>query len=162
MRSLVFARLLGSQFDYAMKTSAILLIPILILSGCASGQLKPLPKADSNVGVGEVAVIRTSNIAAMSVAYTLQLNGEDAVAVRNGQYTVLELTAGSYSLGVKTHGGLTPTTKIDRLQIDVLAGKRVYYLISPHFSKTAEIEPISAEEGEMRIQESDRILLSYE
>jgi hypothetical protein len=139
-----------------------LLAVVALLSGCASGQLKLLPEPTGAEGVAEVVVIRNKNVIASGNIFKLQLNGEDVAVVRTGEYLVLRISAGRHTLGVKSFGGLTPTTKVNTIEIEVEDRERRYYLMSLHFSKNAELELISVDDAQQRIKRSEEIPISYE
>jgi len=147
------AKLALHTFSFALLLQAL---------GCASGQLKPLPKPETNKGVAEIVVVRNSNLLGSPNAFKVQVNGEDILSIRTAQYAILRLNAGKHTVGVKSFGGLTPTTKIDTVEFTARDGDQLYFMISPHFSKNNEIEEIPKSEAEQLIEKSELIEIQYQ
>ena len=110
----------------------VFLVSILLVTGCQSfGGPKGTPYIGLNEyqsGKGQVYLYRPSGFAMGMAIPSLEINGQSAMSVRNGSYTIYELDPGVHKFVLSRNGNWS-APKME-FTTDVKVGERHFYRLS--------------------------------
>ncbi|MEQ1525652.1 MAG: DUF2846 domain-containing protein [Gallionella sp.] len=126
-----------NYFNLSYKFTRYLILPLLFLtSGCASfGGPKGTPYAGLNPfkeGAGQIYIYRPPTSAMALAIPTLKIDGEKALSIRYGSYTVYNLSPGQHTVFVEKNGNWNvPTVEF---KVDIKSNQRLFYRLSPYIA----------------------------
>lgn len=140
---------------HGMRTCWLRALAISVtFAGCMYGGMSGLPKPAPGEPVGEVVLIRTSNIVGAPNSYLITVDGRRAWGLRVGEYARFKVTAGAHRIGVECFGGWAPIWReSDAAELKVQADTISYLLVGPDLN-CASIKAISDAEGRDRLSQS--------
>jgi hypothetical protein len=133
--------------------TVLLLLSVLLLSGCAPGLVGQVPKVDPATA-GTVIVIRPWSVAGATSALRLTLDGREIYALGPGEHVRFPVASGWITLGAKSY---RPIDGQEHARVvDVKPGTTHYYELSPGLN-TPTLAPLTPEAGQALMAKTKRL-----
>jgi hypothetical protein len=130
---------------------------ILIIAGCgwfAHGLIGELPQIDNPDEAAEIVIVRTKSFDGKAISFNIVWDGENLVAIRNGEYTKFKVGEGKHVIGVRQPGQhLGEEAKPEIVNIYCDPGEQYFFIVRPSLG-TPSIERVPEEEAQAKISES--------
>lgn len=135
--------------------SSIVLVFSVVLSGCTTFPIEPLPAITDPQRTTETILIRERSLLGAAMTYYIAVNDKAAFGIRSGEHTSFVLPSGSHKIAVRCFGGSTPTWKETAMEYEFPSLKKVFFLVTPacvslkcrYKGTCADIVPISESEA---------------
>jgi hypothetical protein len=110
-----------------------------LLAACAHGKTADFPAAADPADAAQVYIIRNNNLFGWGFSVPVTLNGAAIAHLQAGEYIILRLPPGLYSVGI-TESSISAAFE---------RGRTYYFLVSADYTPTGfEIESIAPRRGE--------------
>lgn len=141
-----------------MKKFIAVIFSLLMIQGCLTlgpkGVLGDLPALTDPSVYSEVYIIRKNKFSGKGLSYKIKIDDKDTFGIKVKEYIKLKLNPGKHTISVTTFGGMTPTTKISSVEIEMESSKKYYFLVVSDVVKAVTIAQITEEEAQTQIAKS--------
>ena len=139
-----------------MKTcmSVMMVFTIVLLSGCASGPINPVPVVDNPQAASTIYMVRNGNLLAGGETFSVSVDDTQVYKVRRSQYAKFLVNPGRHVFGVNC--SFDPFNAGADSQVTMMCKpkQKYYFLVHAGMTKCSVIEALQPEFGESYLQDS--------
>jgi len=105
-----------------------LLISLVVLFGCASGQLSTLPEIEDVSKAATLTVIRESRLAGSAVSFRVAIDEQNIAMVENGTHIVFKVNPGNHTLSFSIWQAIAGGWIVmDRIEVNCIAKEQYFF-----------------------------------
>ena len=124
------------------KTILLRIVAVALMTGCAASGPPFTGVPPVGTDTGQIIVFRPDTLFQGGIAYQVNIDGQQAVVLKSGGFSVIDVKPGSRVIGVRAASWMQTLFRNPELTLNVMSRERTFVRVTPTRGNTVTLEVV--------------------